>query len=105
MLSTTWKKVIRPISRLFMRNIITPATASDYENVMDLVKWKNIHIIMNRSRSIDYYYAGCQIPEVMKVPFFVAVFFISVFFILSMVSIRKQQWLFIDIIFEATEMF
>ena len=74
-----------------MRNIITPATASDYESVMDLVKWKNIRIIMNRSRSIDYYYAGCQIPEVMKVPFFVAVFTLFMLFTVSMASTRKQQ--------------
>lgn len=77
MLSAAWRKVLQPISRPFIRNVIIQATASDYEAVMDLVKYMIIPVTMSRSRSIDYYYAGCQIPEVMKVPFFVAVFSVS----------------------------
>lgn len=51
----------------------TVASASDYNEVMDIVKWEYHSISMRRKRSIDYYYAGCMIPECMKVPFFVAV--------------------------------
>ena len=51
----------------------TVATSSDFDEVMNLVKSAFAHHFTRRQRSIDYFYAGCMLPECMKVPFFVAV--------------------------------
>lgn len=81
-LSLTWRS---PFRKCFA----TVASASDYSEVMDIVKWETYSALMGRKRSIDYYYAGCMIPESMKVPFFVAVRISVLRFSLAMLQYRS----------------
>ena len=65
--------VLQAVGRTLMRFMDTMASSDDYESILNTVKWILKRVVMVRARSVDYYYAGCVLPDCMKVPFFVSV--------------------------------
>ena len=65
--------VRQAVGRTLVRFVDTTASSDDYESILNTVKWILKQAVMVRARSVDYYYAGCVLPDCMKVPFFVSV--------------------------------
>lgn len=89
-LPSLWKRSSIAMHRGCMNGkcFATVASSSDYDEVMNLVKSAILYSFTSRQRSIDYFYAGCMIPECMKVPFFVAVFIQSSSLCIAMLQHR-----------------
>lgn len=86
---SAYQCVRQAVGRTLVRYIDTTASSSDYESILNTVKWIPKEAVMIRARSVDYYYAGCVLPDCMKVPFFVSVDVAQLRSAHSIASIRK----------------